>query len=52
MESTNSASCEAQTPINTDSSLKKEQSKQWLSEQFEEIIPKIQENQKQNKKKR
>ncbi len=43
MESTNSASCEAQTPINTDSSLKKEQSKQWLSEQFEEIIPKIQE---------
>ncbi len=43
MESVNSASCEAQTSINTDSSFKEENSKQWLSDQFEDIIPKIQE---------
>ena len=41
MESMNSSSCEAQASVKTASS--KEITEQWFSDQFEDLLPKIQE---------
>ncbi len=43
MESANSAACESKTSLNSRSDLQEEPSSKWFSDQFEEIIPKIQE---------
>ena len=43
MESANSASCEPKTSLNSPSPLNEEESSQGFSDQFEELIPKIQE---------
>ncbi len=44
MESSNSASCEPSPTLNTEPELKEEFSKQWFNEQFEDLLPKIQEH--------
>ncbi|KGG16887.1 MULTISPECIES: glycine zipper domain-containing protein [unclassified Prochlorococcus] len=44
MESENSASYEAQASLNAPTSENQSLSNQWFSEQFDELLPKIQEN--------
>ena len=43
MESANSASCEPKTSLNTSSPFEEDESKEFFRDQFEEILPRIQE---------
>ena len=43
MESQNSASCESESILDSSSQVKEESSNQWFSDQFEDLLPKIQE---------